>query len=90
MPANQYKTLLNNNIIMKTYRKVDPSAKRNIYREAKKLSKELNLEDKMECYAQRPAFITLKDHRENFKSNQNCCLINPSKSETGIVRKKIS
>ena len=39
-------------------------------------------------YAKRPAFITLKDHKENFKSNQKCCLINASKSEMGIVSKK--
>ena len=54
----------------------------------KKLFKDLNLEDKMECYTKRPAFITLKDHKENFKSNQKCCLINASKSEVGIVSKK--
>ena len=39
-------------------------------------------------YAKRPEFITLKDHKENFKSNQKCCLINASKSEMGIVSKK--
>ena len=52
------------------YRKADSNAKRNIDKEAKKLSKELNLEDKMERYAKRPAFITFKDHKENFKSNR--------------------
>ena len=39
-------------------------------------------------YAKRPALITLKDHKENFKSNQKCHLINPSKSKMGIVSKK--
>ena len=87
MPPDQYKTLLNNNIT-KTYCKADSNAKRNIDQEAKKLSKELNLEDRMECYAKRPAFITLKDRKENLKRNQKCCLINPSKSEMGIVSKK--
>ena len=87
MPPDQYKTLLNNNVT-KTYRKANSNAKRNIDKEAKKLSKELNLEDKMECYAKRPAFITLKDHKENFKSNQKCRLSNPCKSEMGIVSKK--
>ena len=57
MPPHQYKTLLNNNIT-KTYRKADSNTKRNSNKEAKKLSKELNLEDKMECYAKRPGFIT--------------------------------
>ena len=87
MPPDQYKTLLNNNIT-KTYRYADSNAKRNIDQEAKRLYKELNLEDRMECYAKRPAFITLKDHKENFKSNQKCRIIKPSKSEMGIVSKK--
>ena len=60
MPPDQYKTLLNNNIT-KTYRKVNSNTKRDIDKEAEKLSKDLNLEDKMEYYAKWPAFITLKD-----------------------------
>ena len=87
MPPDQYKTLLSNNIT-NTYRNADSNAKRNIDQEAKKLYKELILEDRMECYAKRPAFITLKDHKENFKSNQKCRIIKPSKSEMGIVSKK--
>ena len=35
------------------------------------------------------AFITLKDHKPNFANNPTCRLINPSKSEIGIVSKKI-
>ena len=88
MPVDEYNALLNNNIT-KTYRKAGSNAKRNIDKEAKKISKELNLEDKMECYAKRPALITLKYHKENIKSNQKNCLINPSKSEMRIVRKNI-
>ena len=57
MPPDQYKTLLNNNITI-TYRKASSNAKRNIDKEAKNLSKELNLEDKMERYTKWPAFIT--------------------------------
>ena len=87
MPPDQYKMLLNNNIT-KTYCKADSNAKQNIDKEAKKLSKELNLEDKIECYAKKLAFITLKDQKENFKSNQKCCLTKPSKKEMGIVSKK--
>ena len=41
----------------------------------------------MECYAKRPAFITLEGHKENFKSNQKC-QTNPSKGEMSIVSKK--
>ena len=84
--SDQYKTLLNNNIT-KVYHKTDPEAKRSIENEAKKISTEQNLEDKMECYTKRPAFITLKDHKKNFKSNQKCLLINPSRGEMGIFSK---
>ena len=53
------------------YHEADSNAKRNISEEAKKLSKELNLEDKMECYAKRPAFITFRDQRETLKAIKN-------------------
>ena len=33
--------------------------------------------------------ITLKDHKPDFTSNPSCRLINPSKSETGIISKHI-
>ena len=68
-------------------RKADSNAKRNIDKESKKLSKWLNVEDKMESYPKRTAFITLKDHKDNFKINWKCRLINPSKGEMGIVSK---
>ena len=42
----------------------------------------------MERYSERPTFISLKDHKENFKHNIKCGLINPSKDEIGIVSKK--
>ena len=35
--------------------------------------------------ARNPAFITLKDHEENFNSKLPCRLINPSKRELGKV-----
>ena len=41
-------------------RKADSNAKRNIGKEAKKLSKQLNLEDKIDCYTKRPAFFATK------------------------------
>ena len=39
--------------------------------------------------AKTPAFITLKDHKDNFETNPKCRLINPSKSELGKVSKTI-
>ena len=39
------------------------------------------LEDRIECFPHREAFITLKDHKENFCNKPSCRLINPAKSE---------
>ena len=55
--------------------------------ESKKFAKSLDLDEKMECYSDQNAFITLKDHKENFNKNTKCRLINPSKSEVGLVSK---
>ena len=37
----------------------------------------------------REAFISLKDHKENFENNPKCRLINPAKSDTGKISKLI-
>ena len=42
----------------------------------------------MERYAERPAFISLKYHKENFKHNTKCRLVNPTKGEMGVVSKR--
>ena len=36
---------------------------------------------------EREAQITVKDHKENFRNNTKCRLINPTKSEIGKVSK---
>ena len=56
-------------------------------REAKEIAQDLNLGDRMERYADKQAFITLKDHKYNFRANPKCRLINPAKSEMGHVSK---
>ena len=37
----------------------------------------------------REVFISLKDHKENFKNNPKCRLINPAKSDSGKISKLI-
>ena len=37
----------------------------------------------------REDFISFKDHKENFKSNPKCRLINPAKSDSGKISKLI-
>ena len=86
MTLEQYKTILSNNVT-KTYQKVERRTQLNIDSEAKAISKTLQLEKRMERYAERRAFISLKDYNENFKYNTKYRLINPSKSEMRIVSK---
>ena len=57
--------------------------------EAKNIAKKIRLSDRIECLPKTPAFITLKDHKDNFQSSLHCRLINPSKSELGKVSKSI-
>ena len=77
MASEQYKTILTNNVT-KTYRKAEQSTQLNMEREG--------IGKKMECYAERPAFISFKDHKENFKHNTKCRLTNSSKKEMGISK----
>ena len=51
MTLEQYKTILTNNV-RKTYRKAEQSTQLNIDREAKTISKTLQLEKRMERYAE--------------------------------------
>ena len=57
-------------------------------KEAKAIASKLKLDDRIERFPTRKAFITLKDHKPNFGNNPKCRLINPAKSEIGMISKK--
>jgi hypothetical protein len=88
MKADTYNKLLHDNVT-KAYRKSNDSCKNDIDLEGKQIVDNLELTDRMEVFAERDAFITLKDHKDNFSSKPSCRLINPAKSEVGIISKKI-
>ena len=52
-----------------------------INKEAKVIVEEFEVGDRVDCLAKTNAFITLKDHRENFRSNTICRLINLVKAK---------
>ena len=54
-----------------------------------RLAERLKLDDRIEKLAKKEAFITLKDHKPNFQDHPTCRLINPSKSEIGVISKHI-
>ena len=83
-----YVTLVNKNVT-KTYKKANPNVPATITLEDKKIAEKIELEDRIEVSASRDSFITLKDHKPDFINNPTCRLINPSKSEIGIISKNI-
>ena len=86
IPPNDYKQLLHGNI-SKTYKQSTKRMGNAINMEAKSTAKNIKLDDRIESLAQTTAFITLKNHKENFRTSHPCRLINPSKSELGKVIK---
>ena len=90
MRPQEHKTLLKENVTKTyTYRKAPPNVETAINLEAKCIATNLNLSDKIERLAQAPAYITLKDRKENFRSNLSCRLINSSKTKLGRISKII-
>ena len=81
MSAKQHKN------VTKTYKKAPLKLQRSINLEAKHIATKIQLRDRIEKLPETPAYVKLKDHKDNFRSNPLCRLINPSKSETGKVSK---
>ena len=88
MEKSNYEKLLTDNIT-KTYKQSNNNVYNSINLEAKHIAKKLEIADRVECMAEKPAYITLKDHKENFNINPKSHLINPAKSELGKVAKTI-
>ena len=88
LTKEQYLKLLEENVTA-NYKKVQNSTVDIINKEAKKITSDLKLDDRVRALPLKEAFITLKDHKQNFKSNPKCRLLNPTKSEVGIISKKI-
>ena len=82
---NYNKLLINN--ISKTYKKSDPAILNTINKEAKHIAEGYDIAERVDCFAKSKAFVTSKDHKENFQSNPKGRLINPPKSEIGKVSK---
>ena len=86
--ADDYNKLLHNSVTNE-YRKAPADTKAAIDKEARHLSTSLNLADRMQVYTTDTCFVTLKDHKENFKSSPSCRLINPAKTDMGKISKQI-
>ena len=88
VPVEDYKKLLIENIT-KDYRKDTIETVNKINREAAKIAKDLDLDDRIEAIALKEAFLTIKDHKEDWPARVSCRLINPTMSNIGKISKSI-
>ena len=58
-----------------------------INREAKSIANNYGVSERVNCLTKSNAFISLKDHKPNFRSNPKCSLINPAKRGIGKISK---
>lgn len=80
--------LLNENVT-KAYKKTDRNVPNAIASKDKHIAEKLGLDDGIDVSAHRGSYITMKDHKRDFVNNLACRLINPSKTETGIISKHL-
>ena len=83
-----YKRLLHENAT-KNYRIAEPQTVSKINTKAKAIAVELKIEDRIESLPEKEAFISIKDHKQNFMNKPQCRLINPAKTEIGKISKTI-
>ena len=88
MDAAAYTKLMNDNVTSK-HKLAQDNLKESINADLQRIATQLNIQDRISPMAENRAFITLKDHKENFATNPSCRLINPAKTEMGKVSKSI-
>ena len=88
MEPDKYKELLNKNI-QSEYKKEDIENVKIVEAEHQDTVKDLGLEERVFKTTARSAFITVKDHKENFLNNTQSRLLNPTKPEIGKISKQI-
>ena len=83
-----YNKLLMENITM-DYQKADEKEIEEVNHEGARIAKNLELDERMECYTKPDSYITVKDHKDGFPGRIKCRLINPAKTDIGRVSKVI-
>ena len=83
-----YNKLLHDNIT-KTCKHGSEDNISEINNEFKHIANKLSIGNRIECMKKREAFISLKEHKENFENNLKYRLINPAKSDSGKISKLI-
>ena len=84
----QYSKLLRENVT-KTYKKSNFNKVRNTNNKAKKITENFPVADRIDKLQEKEAYITTKDHKDDFPNKISCRLINPCKSSIGKITKVI-
>ena len=71
------------------YKKAPVEILNNINNETADIIAKNKIKGKIRKFTENNAFITFKDHKDNFPYSLKCKLLNPSKSSIGIVSKNI-
>lgn len=71
MNTKEYQKLLKENIIV-TCKKAPIKLKKAANSEAKNITKKLELSERINYLLRSPAYITIKDHKDNFLSKATC------------------
>lgn len=90
MPPELPDKLLMDNIT-KTYKNTSPLLEAGINHKTKQIASTYNVDNRTKTLARSPAFISLKDHKENFnqKNRLMCRLINLCRNELVAISKKV-
>lgn len=64
------------------YKKLD-TVTENINQDAKTITEQLKLDDRITSLPHNTAYVTIKDYKENILNNPQCLLIKPTQSEIG-------
>ena len=83
-----YNKLLHDNVT-KTYKRGFEGNISEINNELKHIANKLSIGSQIKCMKKREAFISLKDHKENFENNPKCRLFDSAKSDSGKISKLI-
>ena len=83
---NKYRQMIFKDVI-KHYKKAPLNLEKKLNSEAKMLASKLGIVDRGEKYNTKNCFITIKDHKSDFKENPECRRINPAKTQIGKVSK---
>ena len=75
--------------VQKCYKKEKKQTFEKINKEHIKLANKLDIDDRLFRTSKQDCFITLKDHKENFRENPQVRTLNPAKPEIGRISKRI-